>query len=240
MGYFDIGAFDARGDRAGRPGFSYGFDAVEVLNGYQAVIAGNFERTFADWLALLDHGHLVTATGNSDTHRLTGNVGGYPRNFVRVRDDRPAAVSSGDVASALRGHHAFFTTGPFLRLRAGGGDIGDLVPAPGGNVSVLVEVDAPPWIAVDRVTLYLNGRRIRGWTPSSRGSVVRVAERVELTLAGDGYAVLRAEGDQPLAPIVGDRDSYPLRPLAVTNPIFTNPIFFDADVDGAYHPVSPR
>ena len=35
IGYFDIAHFDARGDRAERPGFSWDFDAVEVMNGYQ-------------------------------------------------------------------------------------------------------------------------------------------------------------------------------------------------------------
>ena len=35
IGYFDIGQFDARSDRATRPGFSWDFDALEVMNGYQ-------------------------------------------------------------------------------------------------------------------------------------------------------------------------------------------------------------
>ena len=35
-------------------------------------------------MSLLDRGHLVTATGNSDTHHLNYNLGGYPRNYVNV------------------------------------------------------------------------------------------------------------------------------------------------------------
>jgi len=34
-GYFIIGEFDPHSDRAGKKGFSFDFDAIEVLNGYQ-------------------------------------------------------------------------------------------------------------------------------------------------------------------------------------------------------------
>jgi hypothetical protein len=52
----------------------------------------------------------------------------------------------------------FFTTGPFVRLRSGKGDIGDLAPASGGKATVDIEVDAAPWIAVSRVILYVSGK----------------------------------------------------------------------------------
>jgi predicted metal-dependent phosphoesterase TrpH len=80
IGYFYLGKFDEKTDRAGRKGFSYDFDAVELLNGYQDTNRKSLDRTMADWFALLDCGHMVAATGNSDTHHLTYNLGGYPRN----------------------------------------------------------------------------------------------------------------------------------------------------------------
>src|ERR1039457_4145734 len=84
VGYFIVGEFDPHSDRAGRPGFSFDFDALEVLNGYQDPARKSVDRIIDDWLGLLNHGHIVTATGNSDTHHLTYNMGGYPRNYVRV------------------------------------------------------------------------------------------------------------------------------------------------------------
>ena len=33
------------------------------------------DRVINDWFSLLNHGHIVTATGNSDTHHLTYNLG---------------------------------------------------------------------------------------------------------------------------------------------------------------------
>ena len=86
IGYFDLGQFDARNDRAGRRGFSWDFDALEVMNGYQDPERRSVDRVVDDWFALLNHDHLVTATGNSDTHHLTYNIGGYPRNYVKVRE----------------------------------------------------------------------------------------------------------------------------------------------------------
>ena len=53
-----------------------------------------------DWFALLNHGHMVTATGNSDTHHLDHNIGGYPRNYVRVLEDRPDRLKPFEVARA--------------------------------------------------------------------------------------------------------------------------------------------
>ena len=79
---------------------------VEVLNGYQDPVRRSVDRVIDDWFALLNHGHLVTATGNSDTHHLTYNIGGYPRNYVHVQDDRPQSVDAKQVATAVRNHHA--------------------------------------------------------------------------------------------------------------------------------------
>jgi hypothetical protein len=163
VGYFILGEFDPHSDRAGRRGFSFDFDAIEVLNGYQDPARKSVDRMIDDWLGLLNHGHLATATGNSDTHHLTYNMGGYPRNYVRVRDDRPDHVTPQEVATSVKNHHAFFTTGPFVRVRSGQGDIGDLVSAPGGKASLDIEVDAAPWISVSRVILYVSGKEAKRW-----------------------------------------------------------------------------
>ena len=235
VGYFILGEFDPHSDRAGRPGFSFDFDAIEVLNGYQDPARKSVDRTIDDWLGLLNHGHLATATGNSDTHHLTYNMGGYPRNYVRVADDRPDHVTPGQVADAVKRHRVFFTTGPFVRVRSGQGDIGDLVPAPGGKASLDIEVDAAPWIAVSRVILYVSGKEARRWPVPESQEVVRFRVRHELGLAADGYAVVRVDGDRIMAPVVGDRHNFGVYPLALTNPIF-----FDVNGNGHYDPEHPH
>ncbi len=255
VGYFLLGEFDPHSDRAGRPGFSFDFDAIEVLNGYQDPERKSVDRTIDDWLGLLNHGHLVTATGNSDTHHLTYNMGGYPRNYVRVADDRPGHVTPAEVAASVRAHHAFFTTGPFIRFRAGQGDIGDLVPAPGGKVTLAIEVDAAPWISVNRVILYVSGKEAARWpVPPGQGEgqgqghgqghgqdqgqdqgIVRFRASHSLVLAADGYAVVRVDGSKIMAPVVGDSRNFGVYPLALSNPIF-----FDVNGNGRYDPAEPH
>jgi hypothetical protein len=229
IGYFDIGEFDARSDRAGRKGFSWDFDALEVMNGYQDPVRKSVDRVVDDWFALLNHDHLVTATGNSDSHHLHMNIGGYPRNYVKLRESRPDHVDPKEVAAAVRGHHAFFTTGPFVTLEVGGGAMGDLVPARGGTARAEITVQAAPWVGVDRVTLYVNGQEAKRWEVAPATTAVRFHETFDVTTPRDGYVVVRVDGARSLAPVVGDRRTFTAYPFALTNPVF-----LDVDGDGKY------
>ncbi|HXT98240.1 MAG TPA: CehA/McbA family metallohydrolase [Polyangia bacterium] len=235
IGYFDLGQFDARNDKAGRAGFSWDFDALEVMNGYQDPVRRSVDRTVDDWFALLNHDHLVTATGNSDTHHLTYNIGGYPRNYVKLREARPEQVDPQEVANAVRFHHAFLTTGPFVSLLVNGGAIGDLVPARGGKVHAEVTVQAAPWVSVSRVTLYLNGQEAKRWAVPAGGAPVRFKESLDLTTPRDGYVVVRVDGEQPMTPVVGDGKTFTAYPFALTNPVF-----LDVDGDGKYRTGLPH
>ncbi len=51
------------------------------------------DEVMHDWFGLMRNGQAVTATGNSDTHHLHYNLGGYPRNYVAVLDDAPKTVT---------------------------------------------------------------------------------------------------------------------------------------------------
>ncbi|HEY7373709.1 MAG TPA: CehA/McbA family metallohydrolase [Polyangia bacterium] len=239
IGYFDIGAFDARSDRAGRAGFSFDFDALEVMNGYQDPVRRSVDRVVDDWFSLLNHAHLVTATGNSDTHHLTFNIGGYPRNYVHVVNDHPEAVTPRQIAEAIKGHHAFFTTGPIVSLMVNGGIVGNLVPARGGKAEAEIVVRAAPWISVERVTLYVNGREAKRWAVTTPAGAARPVERFhekfEVQTPTDGYVVVRVDGDKPLTPVVGDGKTFTAYPFALTNPVF-----LDADGDGKYRSALPH
>ncbi|HVZ87387.1 MAG TPA: CehA/McbA family metallohydrolase [Polyangia bacterium] len=235
IGYFDLGQFDARNDKAGRAGFSWDFDALEVMNGYQDPVRRSVDRTVDDWFALLNHGHLVTATGNSDTHHLTFNIGGYPRNYVKLREDRPAQADAKEVANAVRFHHTFLTTGPFVSLLVNGGAIGDLVPARGGKAHAEVTVQAAPWVSVSRVTLYLNGQEAKRWAVPAGTAPLRFKESLDLTTPRDGYVVVRVDGEQPMTPVVGDGKTFTAYPFALTNPVF-----LDVDGDGKYRTGLPH
>jgi hypothetical protein len=229
IGYFDLGKLDSKNDRADRPGFSFDFDAVEVLNGYQDSERRSVDRVIDDWFSLLNHGHLVTATGNSDTHHLDHNIGGYPRNYVRVLDDRPQHLQPFEVARSVKAHHSFFTTAPFIDVRVHGAGPGDVAAAAGGHARVEVTVQAAPWVSLSMVRIYLNGVEDQRATVPPSTDVVRFRGQFDVTTKQDGWVVVRADGDRPLAPIVGDERHFDVRPLAVTNPVL-----LDVDGNGRY------
>ena len=89
-----------------------------------------------------------------------------------------------------------------MRFRSGKGDIGDLVPAPGGKATLDIEVDAAPWIAVSRVILYVAGKEAKRWQVPATQEVVRFRVSHEIDLPVDGYAVVRVDGDKIMAPVV--------------------------------------
>ena len=201
-----------------------------MLNGYQDSERRTVDRVIDDWFALLNHGHLVTATGNSDTHHLTYNIGGYPRNYVRVRRRPPAHLQPFEVARAVKAHHSFFTTGPFVDVRVLGAGPGDLAPAAGGRARV--EVDGAGRALGVRVDGARVPERRRG--PARRGAAV---ER--------GGALSR-----PLRPRQPDRTagwwcastatsrwrrSSATRSTSTYGPLaLTNPVFLDVDGNGRY------
>jgi hypothetical protein len=229
IGYFNLTHFDAASDHAERPGFSFDFDALEVLNGYQDAERKSVDRVIADWFALLDHGHITTATGNSDTHHLDHNIGGYPRNYVSLLEDDPATVRLDEVTRAIRGHHTFFTTAPFVRVTAGGGSIGDIVRLPSGQTSAHIEVQAAPWVTVSSVRIYVDGKELQRIPVPESQDVLRLKVDVPIHVQRDAYIVVRVDGDKPMAPIIGDLVRFDVRPFAMTNPIF-----LDVDGNGRY------
>jgi len=236
IGYFYLGKFDDQNDRSERKGFSYDFDAIEVLNGYQDTNRKTIDRVMQDWFALLDRGHLVTATGNSDTHHLNYNLGGYPRNYVNVANDDPQLVTAEDVAQGVKAHHAFFTTGPIVSFRVGTTDIGDLAPAPGGKAKAEITVRAAPWVSVSRVMIYVAGKLVKTWELTTHSTEIqRFHDTFDLAVPNDTYVLVRVEGDKSLSPIVGGGKDVTVFPFALTNPIF-----LDTNGNGKYDPVLPH
>jgi hypothetical protein len=233
IGYFHLAKLDAATLHARRPGFSMDFDAIEVLNGYQDPDRRSVDLVLADWYAFLRHGRRVTATGNSDTHHLTFNLGGYPRNYVHVADDRPDHLDPAALIAAIKGGRAYFTTAPIVDVSIGDRGLGDTVTAARGAVEVHVRVRAPAWVAVDRVSVLLDGVRVAERAARGHGTV-RLDDTIRVPVSRDGFLIVRVDGDRPMAPVIGDGDRFKVFPLAITNPIW-----IDADGDGTITPEEP-
>ncbi len=109
--------------------------------------------------------------------------------------------------------------------------MGDLVDAPQGQATLRIQVDAAPWISVHRVILYVDGKEHKRWPVPASQAITRFTIEETLRFEKDGYAVVRVDGDQVMAPVVGDAKIFAVYPLALSNPIF-----FDANHNGRYDP----
>jgi hypothetical protein len=238
MGYFVLSELDIATGRTRTPGFSFDFDAIEVLNGYQDSDRKTVAKVIGDWIGFLDSGKRVSCTGNSDSHHMTFNLGGYPRNYVAVGDVAIDKLDPAAVAAQVKTGHSYFTTGPIVDATIAGksyGEVASVPPGTPGKVDLHVTVRAANWVSTGKLTVIGPGNTVlatRAIAPSTH--TVRFDETIELPAGRDGYAIIRVDGDRPMAPNVGDSGSFLVYPMAVTNPIW-----IDHDGDGKITPAAP-
>lgn len=224
IGYFELLRFDPRdvaGWRARSPLADTDFDAIELFNGDHYDDIPEVERAMRDWYALLDSGVHITATGNSDSHKVTYQECGVPRNLVRVGDDDPAhweadhASHEAAFVAAVRAGHVVVSSGPFLRVDVDGAGPGDETAA--GAHTLHVTVDAPPWVDVSRVELvHRGGETLHAWTGPFAAGTRRLDARLPLDLAAGDWIVVVARGEREMRflPRAG------AKPFAFTNPVW--------------------
>jgi hypothetical protein len=210
------------------------FDAIEVVGGYwtKPEVLGYLT---ADWFYLLGQGFKVTALGSSDTHKINWVRSGWPRTWFRLPTDKPGEVTGVMIAEAVKKQRAIASTGPFVDVTVDGAKIGDtVVPKTAGQVTLDITVDAPNWITVDTLKIYVSGKLERtmpippGSRPVYKGTVVQ-------NVTGDGWIVVNVTGGKPLPPdVVGEysvNNGWQMLPWAITNPVF-----IDGNNDGKVEP----
>jgi hypothetical protein len=190
------------------------FDAMELLNGPSLA---RYRLLREDWFALLRQGERRTGTANSDTHR-SAELAALPRNYVAVADDRAAAFDADAFLRALRQGRSYGTTGPLLGVTLGGAGPGETLR--GGEGVLEVSVRAAPWVPVARWRAFVDGQPVHEG-PAAADS--RLA--LPLVFTGDAFVTVEVEGEP-------DERYAALAPGFVPF-AFTNPIFVDADRDGA-------
>jgi hypothetical protein len=228
--------------------WSWDFDSIEVLNEnpgwgfYDAEVTDMPTRSsrhsvLRDWYNMLNAGRQIAAVGNSDSHTVTNNIAGIPRNYVYTGNDDPASIDPAQVAEAIRGGRMSTTTGPFLRMTANGHPMGSTISVHDATLDIHIDVQAASWIDLDKVRIIQNGDEVatvefieeqRAWCVGMEKSHFR--PRIRIAIPRDCWIIAIAQGDEPMTPFVmhGDRD---VLPLAIANPIF-----IDADGDGKYTP----
>ena len=217
IGYFDV----LRMDPADVPGWlrraplaDMGFDALEVFNGDHYDRLARVEDCMRDWYALLNAGFRVVATGNSDSHKITFQEPGTPRTLVAVPRDAPGAFDERAFVDALRAGRVVVSSGPFVRLEVNGKGIGETVPE--GDAEIVVRVDAPPWVEIDRIDLVRRGEPWRNFRPPPRTGPGPIEQRTRETLRKGDWVIAIARGSKQM--------DFLHRPGALPFG-FTNPVF---------------
>lgn len=223
IGYFDLTRFDAATGRASES-FAEGFDAVEAFNGIWLETPAKVREGLVDLVGLARRGMRVTATGNSDSHRLVYEEAGYPRTWVHVPPGERSTLGE-RVIAALRRGETTVSSGPFVTLET-------LTDGRDGVLVVRITVTAPAWVPVEHVELWRDDVVAQRWAvtaPATDG--VRFETRAVLRLDRDAVVTAWADADTPLPDVM----PYPnARAIG-----FTSPRYIDRDGDGRVT-IAPR
>ena len=197
---------------------AFDFDAIELMNGRNHAA---YLRVRADWFSFLQQGERRTGTANSDSHSF-GDPVALPRNYVKVpgaEPDRGGEVDAEQFFQAVRRGALWGTTGPLLDVHLGEAGLGDTHTGHDGELRVSVR--AAPWVPVAELRVYVNG--VLAELEALEGPSERT---FRLQFPADAFVTVEVEGTpnelyEAVAP--------GFRPFA-----YTNPIFVDADGDGAW------
>ncbi|KAF0243655.1 MAG: hypothetical protein FD180_3175 [Planctomycetota bacterium] len=206
IGYFELFKFDPETLKSPDPDFHLKFDAMEVLNGKSDPRA--LGLLLRDWYAMLNAGVRITATGNSDSHRLVLEDGGWPRNYVIT--GKEGFPTEAEFVAAVRAQHLVISCGPVLDLRDGSGRsvVGEELKA--ATVDLTIRMRTPSWAPVKRLLLIENGKTKQSLEPLQEQKVTLAPEK-------DAWYVVIAEGEKFEADVVTHGR---LRPWGMTNPVW--------------------
>jgi len=239
--------------------FSTAFTAMEIYNGHGVE---KFYTCANWWFALLARGLRWTGTAVSDTHSWNASQSGGPRSWVEVGagKDSVATLDVKHFAKTVNAMKVVGSNGPFVRARImGDGKIrglGEVIPLDkGGTAIVEVEIQAPSWMSLDSVELFVSptdtappaGEQnakapkptavkklalspadlIDGVDPGTKRYKVKVT--FEFKVEADGFAVVFVRGAKPIPEaLVAGKTVLPFA--------YTNPLYWDTDGGGYDHP----
>lgn len=227
LGFFTAAGYDPITGGVDTPErWSDDFELLEVFN--DSAFDENQELV-EDWFSFLNRGERIYAVGSSDTHNVRTIPVGYPRTCARLGMDSPAALRAlgpTPLADAMTSGESVIFGGAYLEATARN------MQAPGGTVTgvsgvetVRVRVQAPQWVEVDTLRVYINGTlsetiTLDASTAEPGNPVVRFDDDVSVDVgtSGRGWVVFVASGDTDLRPVHPGRS-----PFGVTNPIFFEP-----------------
>jgi hypothetical protein len=218
------------------------WDVEEVMTGASRA---DWLRYRALWFSLLNQGFLRAGTANSDSHTLSVERIGYPRNLVWGNHDQ--GTFDVDAFDAdVRAGHLVGTNGPVLDVTIDDGTGNkhrpELTPLTvGPSATLTISVASAPWIPFTDARVFVNGRLVhtshfsQSATSDSQFGTLVLTGNVTLQLAalmppthGDAWLVVEAGMPQETPPDT-DGDGLPDLPdpvppvqrVSVDDPLFS-------------------
>ncbi|NOY93353.1 MAG: CehA/McbA family metallohydrolase [Deltaproteobacteria bacterium] len=221
-GYFSAVGYDATtGTVAKMDMWDEDWTVMEAFN--DSSFEENADGLVQDWFSFLRAGRKVFVVGSSDSHKvLRGSPVGYPRTCLYLGVDDPEALrtaGSNLVRDTTLSGAMYVSGGIFLDVSVGGAGPGETVTGTGATALVHARVQAPSWVSVDTLEVYVNGDMVGTVDLSGSTEVIRYEDDLMIDVpAGGGWVVLHVKGDRELDPVFPGRGAF-----AVSNPIFLEP-----------------
>ena len=234
--YFTHVGYDPKTGKANRTPkeWSMKFNAIEVVNGkrFKGSLAS---PEMLDWFSMLNRGHRIIATGNSDSHNAFTSECGFPRNYLFIGTSNPNQITPDGLAKTVKAGRLVVSGGAFIRFSMSkDGDaknavgLGEQLSTSGKQVHLHIRVEAAPWIDLEQVEVVANGVSVWKQKLAKRsGVVVRFDKVVPLSISRDSWFVVMTKGSKTLTPIASGATPF----------AFTNPIYVDADNNGKFSPL---
>lgn len=131
------------------------YDVQEVMNGTNNA---DYLGHRAYWFYLLEQGIVRAGSANSDSHGLTDNVLGVPRNVVFS----DAAFDAPTFNAAVKAGRMFGTNGPVIEVHTRNTSGATVTPSvdvfePAAGAELVVRLRAAPWVPVAQIRFVVNG-----------------------------------------------------------------------------------
>jgi hypothetical protein len=193
-------------------------------------------QLFRDWFSLLNRGERVAAVGSSDSHTV-GDPVGQGRTYVASSTDEPAAIDLDEACTNIREGRSTLSLGIFVEVEVDAAfGPGALVPLSEDGFEVGLRIACPRWVRPERARIFVNGIERHGvaleeLTASDAqqpGFETSLTARIDWPHAHDAWVVCVVDGAEAGRPFWPMTNAYTLGA--------SNPVFIDADRDGAYSP----
>ncbi len=212
-------------------------DAMEVVT--SGALQSDIHLLIRDWFALLNRGYRIAAIASSDTHDVSRFILGQGRTYVAAKDSDPSNLDLDEMWRSYQKGKLLVSMGLLAEIQVDGRfTVGDLATDLGTNLAVEATVSGPAWSRADHVALYANGTLIREQDIKDAGNG-GVKERVRWLIPKprhDVHFVVIATGPGVESPHWAiPRPYQPTSKTIATRVIgLTNPVWIDADGDGAF------